>query len=85
MTVEAVDEAVREANRAGLCVVPPVEDGSKRPQSVDGSWQQFKSERPTPELMRTWWPRRTGLGIVAGKVSGDVECIDFDCWETYLE
>ena len=45
---------------------------------------QFKSQRPTKELMRAWWPSRTGLGIVAGKVSGDVECIDFDCRETYL-
>ena len=78
-------EAARQAFRAGLCVVPPIEDGTKRPQSIDGTWQQFKTDRPTAELLRTWYPGRTGIGVVAGKVSGDVECTDFDCRETYLE
>ena len=80
---EAVYRAAKEAFRAGLCVLPPVEDGSKRPQPIDGSWQQFKTERPTPELLRTWYPGRGGIGVVAGGVSGDVECFDFDDMKTY--
>ena len=77
--VASVHDAARRAFQAGLTVVPPVEDGSKRPQAVNGTWDQFKTERPTAELMRTWWPGRSGLGIVAG----EVEPLDFDDPEVY--
>lgn len=79
----AVHTAVRSACKVGLCIVPPVEDGSKRPQAINGSWQGFKAARPTPEQLRNWYPGRTGLGVIAGPVSGNVECWDFDDTETY--
>ena len=78
-----VAEAARAAYDAGLCVLPPVEDGKKRPQPVDGTWQQFKIQRPDPKLMGRWYPGRRGLGIVSGPVSGDAECLDFDDRATY--
>jgi hypothetical protein len=87
MTAEPIrhtHEAARCAYAAGLCVLPPVEDGSKRPQSVDGTWEQFKRERPSDALMRGWYPGRSGLGIVAGAVSGHVEALDFDDRKTYF-
>lgn len=78
-----VHDAARKAYAAGLCVLPPVEDGSKRPQDVDGTWQPFKTTRPTREQMQAWYPGRSGLGIVAGPASGGAECLDFDDRDTY--
>jgi putative DNA primase/helicase len=81
--VIAVRDAARRAYTAGLCVLPPREDGSKAPEAVGGEWNQFKQVRATPEQMRGWYPGRSGLGVVAGPVSAETECGDFDCRETY--
>ncbi len=75
-----VQRAAAEAVQAGLSIVPPREDGSKAP---DGAWKQFQAERPTPAVLREWYGPRTGLGVVCGAVSGNLECLDFDDREVY--
>jgi hypothetical protein len=80
MTTEAiVHRAAREAFAAGLSIVPPSEDGVKRPwPDESGKWEPFKTTRATAAQMQGWWPGRTGLGVIAGPASGGVESWDFD-------
>src|SRR5262245_52373527 len=71
--------AAREAYAAGLCIIPPAEDGTKRPRpTAGGHWDKFKTARPSVGELRSWYPGRGGIGVVTGAVSGRVECWDFD-------
>ena len=70
------------AHKAGLCVVPPKEDGSKAPL---GEWKEYQSQRPSESALDQWYSNgRTGLGVVCGAVSGNLETLDFDDRDTYL-
>ena len=62
---------------AGYCVIPSHEDGSKRPF---GPWKQYQEERPTRDQLTAWLAdgSYTGIGIIAGKVSGNVEMIEVE-------
>lgn len=74
---ELVDlyEDVRSAYDAGLCVVPPLCDGSKRPLV---GWLQYQNRRPDLDQLRRWYrdPALTGIGVVCGPVSGDLEMFE---------
>jgi hypothetical protein len=72
------------AHNAGLCVVPPREDGTKAPL---GEWKQFQQERPTVRQLVKWYgyDTRTGLGAILGKVSGNLEMMEFDDMAAYAE
>ena len=72
----------RLAYAAGLCVLPTVADGSKRPDV--SSWKRYQATRPTAAEMRAFdLAHRSGMGVVAGAVSQYRECWDFDDLETY--
>lgn len=81
-----VQAAAREAYQAGLSIVPPAEDGSKRPAPTwppdalgrVGSWAPFQTTRVTPEAARLWYGPRVGIGVACGAVSDSLECLDFD-------
>ena len=62
----------------GLSVVPPAQDGSKRPD-VD-TWAPFQEAPPTIDQLDQWYEgtRRTGVGVVTGKVSGGLEMLEFE-------
>lgn len=76
-------QAAREAYLAGLCVVPPKEDGSKMPMS---NWAKYQQARPEPETLRTWFKNgRQGLGTLTGAVSGNLEMLEFDDDGTYTQ
>ena len=78
---QAILETAREASRAGVCVLPTRADGSKAPDVA--SWKVYQSRLPTVEEHREWsWASRSGLGVVAGAVSG-VEVWDFDDADTF--
>jgi hypothetical protein len=68
----------RELHDAGLCPLPVRADGTKAPDVR--SWTQYKISRSTPEEHDRWFGdgRRTGIGIVTGAVSGNVELIEFE-------
>jgi putative DNA primase/helicase len=80
------------AMAARLNVFPPREDGSKAP---DGKWERFQTERTNARDLLRWYgprgkpPRRHGLGVVCGGVSGDLEVLEFDArgeaYETFKE
>ena len=70
-----VRESALAAHAAGLCVVPPREDGSKAPL---GSWKRFIRERSSPAELDAWYGAHTGLGLVCGTVSGGLEMLEFE-------
>jgi putative DNA primase/helicase len=82
----------RAAWQAGLNVVAPAEDGSKRPDLE--TWTTYKTRRVEPARLRQWYPGRTGLGIICGTLPDDpdpavhalagVEAFDFDVRQVYV-
>ncbi len=70
-----VREAALAAHAAGLCVVPPREDGSKRPI---GPWKRYMRARPTPAELDAWYGPSLGIGLVCGTISGGLELLEFE-------
>lgn len=70
------------AHDAGLCVLPPKQDGSKRPIVA---WEEYQHRTSTVDEIRRWYGdgRRTGLGVVLGAASGGLELFEFDDLATY--
>jgi len=65
----------RQYLEAGLSVVPIRADASK---AAATAWKQYTERRPTPEEVDQWAGRHTGIAIIGGAVSGNVEVIDID-------
>jgi hypothetical protein len=75
-----VRTAAINALSRGLCVFPPAENGTKAP---DGRWGEYQTSRSTIDDIRRWYgasgpPKRTGLGVICGAVSGNLEAFEFD-------
>jgi hypothetical protein len=69
-------QAALDAMAAGISVMPPTQDGQKRP---DGNWKHAQSTRADESRILDWYrPGRTGVGWVPGAVSGNLEVLDFD-------
>ena len=82
--VAAVHKAALEAHEAGLCILPPAENGTKRPLPNErGKWGRYKTKRPTNQEVTHWYPGRSGIGVIAGLVSDRREAWDFDDLDTY--
>ena len=80
-TTTDVGDMARRWRAAGACVVPPMEDGSKRPAGQYGRWEQYQTRLPTDDEFAEWFGARThrrGLGIVCGAVSGHLEMLEFE-------
>jgi hypothetical protein len=62
---------------AGFAVVPSHEDGGKRPY---GRWKEYQSERMSWDELSTLLSsgRYTGIGVLTGRASGDVEMIEIE-------
>jgi hypothetical protein len=75
-----VRQAAIDAQIHGISVVPPTEDGQKRPFCP---WKCYQDQRAALDQLRVWYgvkgpPRRCGLGAVCGAVSGNLEAFEFD-------
>jgi Bifunctional DNA primase/polymerase, N-terminal/Protein of unknown function (DUF3987) len=73
--------AVVEAWAAQLNPVPVKEDGSKAPDC--GLWAERQKRRTTEQELANWFDpaarrRRHGVGTICGKVSGNLEVLEFD-------
>lgn len=78
---QAVRQAALEAYDAGLCVVPPKEDGTKAPVSV---WKEFQTQRPSRDRIENYYAKdRHGIGLLGGPVSGELEVIDIESRAIY--
>jgi len=62
----------------GFSVIPII-PGQKKPLV---KWQQYQSERATPEQIKTWWNKtpNANIGIVTGEIS-DLFVVDIDTEE----
>jgi Bifunctional DNA primase/polymerase, N-terminal/Protein of unknown function (DUF3987) len=58
---------------SGLSIIPTGED--KAPAIP---WKPYQEKIATEQEIRSWFPRFANLGVVCGKVSGNLELIDFD-------
>lgn len=84
---------VTQAYDAGLCIIPPAQDGTKKPfpPGRDPRWRNYQTRRPDLAVLQSWYDPGnglTGLGIITGKVSGNLEAMDFDTrsgWEAYQD
>lgn len=70
---------------AGIATIPIKTDGSKAP-SVN-SWKQFETRLPTIAELQKWFGSgtRQGIALIGGKVSGNLEILDFDAPELIQE
>lgn len=60
----------------GLCILPAKRQ--KKHPAV-GSWKQYQTRLPTQTEVHAWFSNaQDGLCIIAGKISGNLEIIDFD-------
>jgi hypothetical protein len=72
---ESVDVAQRYL-QAGLCVLPIRDDGSKYP--LLPTWAEWQHKLPAPQEVTAWFTHCEGYGLVCGRISRDLEVIDFD-------
>ena len=82
MSAPLLDYALR-AHAAGLCVLPPREDGSKRP--IGDEWERYQQERSSEEELRGWYGLRTGIGYVCGKISDNLEMLEAEDVTTFAD
>jgi hypothetical protein len=76
-TGHATLETALKYLQAGLSVIPIRPDGSKQPALPE--WGPFKADLPSERLAHSWWEDGSkGIAILGGKVSGNLDCIDFD-------
>ena len=69
--------------RSGLSVLPAIRD-KKRPGV--GRWREYMKRRPEEIEVDAWFANpHDAMCIVCGKVSGNLECIDFDAHGECLE
>ncbi len=64
-------------HRAGICVLPAIRE-EKRP-ALDG-WKRYQSQHPTDDEINKWFVNghHDALCLLCGKISGNLEVIDFD-------
>ncbi len=82
-------EIARGYVAAGLSVIPIRPDGSKAPAAP--TWKEFMTRRAADEELVGWFNSgRSGIAIICGAVSGNLEVLDFedvalfDAWEVLM-
>src|SRR3954462_6443888 len=67
---------------AGMGVLPIRSDGSKAPALARG--HPYLRQQPTKGDLKRWFASgRNGIGIPCGRVSGNLETLDFETLEIY--
>jgi len=80
-TYETCRDVAIEAARLGLSVVPPREDRSKAPMV---SWKRYQEIPADIDRVKQWYSvDRHGVGLVTGRVSRNLEVIEFEDLEIY--
>ncbi|CAG4907447.1 DUF3987 domain-containing protein [Paraburkholderia gardini] len=71
----------------GLCAYPAAgHTDLKNPKRPFGAWREYQARRPTPAHLVDIYKHEhlSTLGLVCGKISGGLECLDFDTKDGYL-
>lgn len=81
-------EVARRYVAAGLSVIPIRADGSKAPAVA--KWAEYAERFPDDHELSHWFApeRAVGIGVVCGKVSGNLAVLDFeshDIWTRWLD
>jgi len=75
MKTDILLTALEFANQ-GISVVPVATDGTKRPGIA--SWKQYQETRPTTAELMAWFADAQGVGVICGKVSGNLEMLELE-------
>lgn len=71
-----------QAEAMGLSVLPIRADGSKQPALV--GWKQYQQRRASQQELWRWFGDPTvGIALITGKISGNLEALDFDSPRAY--
>lgn len=65
----------------GLCAIPAAgHTDSANPKRPYGSWSKYQHQHPARSYIENLYARHqfTTVGLVCGKISGGLECLDFD-------
>lgn len=83
--MSALLDVALEVDAAGICVVPPSEDGLKVPIGKGQRWKHFQTQRPTYDQFVLWYvdERRTGFGHLCGPISGNAEMLECERLAVY--
>src|SRR5215510_7112511 len=73
--------AARTCRSLGLSIIPIRADGSK---AASVYWEWLQHELMFSENIAKVFQPHDGLALICGKVSGNLEVLDFDNWEIYL-
>jgi hypothetical protein len=65
-----------ELANEGISVVPVATDGSKRPALA--SWREYQERIANSEELVTWFSEAEGVGVICGKVSGNLEMLELE-------
>ncbi len=70
---------------AGMSVLPILRGGSKKPTLP--AWKEYETRLPTWDELQKWYDIAIppGVAIIGGKVSGNLEQIDFDHGELFAK
>ncbi|GAA0969923.1 hypothetical protein GCM10009555_017940 [Acrocarpospora macrocephala] len=73
-------DTARQAHANGLCLIPAATNGTKQPWPDGASWKRYETARPTPDQLDRWFAngRYDGLGVVCGRISGNLEMLEFE-------
>ena len=69
-------QAATALHDAGLCVLPAADDGSKTPALT--TWKHWQSQRPDLVQVTHWASTSHGIGVLCGKVSGNLEMLEVE-------
>lgn len=75
MGLDVFTAALRFA-AVGCSVVPVMADGSKRPGI--GQWKEYQHKLPTADELQTWFKDAQGVGLITGKISGNLEMMELE-------
>lgn len=76
LTFENIHQYALKARKLGFSVIPPKQNGTKAPIDY---WKNFTKTLPTEDQINSWYAAgRTGVGFVCGRISGNLEVLDFD-------
>ena len=84
MVISTAHETALKALAANLSTIPPRMDGSKAPQPP--GWKHYQERMATKGEIQDWYSKRcTGVGLVTGRISGNLECLDFDIRDAWTD